>query len=103
MKLLTVQRQATVALAAATCRLCHAPIAATQQDHLLAGQPGTNRVEAAICQRCGEALRRLVDVFGPERCLVIQEHRQAVERLIGGPAAPSRHRHARNSSAPAST
>jgi hypothetical protein len=87
MKLLTLQRQAPVVPEAATCRLCDAPIAGTLQDHLLVGQPGTNRVEAAICPRCGEALRRLVEVFGPELCFVVQEHHQAVERLIGGPAA----------------
>ena len=87
MKLLTLHRQAPVAPGAAQCRLCDAPIAGTLQDHLLAGQPGTNHVEAAICQRCGEALRRLVELFGPEVTFVIQEHRQPVERLIGGPAA----------------
>jgi hypothetical protein len=89
MKLLTLRRQAPVAPEAATCRLCDTPIAGTLQDHLLAGQPGANRVEAAICQRCGETLHRLVEVFGPELCVVVQEHRQAVERLIGGPAARS--------------
>ena len=87
MTLLTLHRQAPVAPGAAQCRLCDAPIAGTLQDHLLAGQPGTNHVEAAICQRCGEALRRLVELFGPEVTFVIQEHRQRVERLIGGPAA----------------
>ncbi|MBV9172205.1 MAG: hypothetical protein JOZ81_19200 [Chloroflexi bacterium] len=87
MKLLTLHRQAPVAPDAAQCHLCDAPIAGTLQDHLLAGQPGTSRVDAAICQRCGEALRRLVETFGPELCFMIQEHRQAVERLIGGPSA----------------
>ena len=87
MKLLTLQRQAPVAPDAAECRLCDAPIAGTLQDHLLAGQPGTTRLEAAICQRCGAGLRRLVEIFGPELCFVVQDHRQAVERLIGGPAA----------------
>jgi hypothetical protein len=87
MKLLTLYRQAPVAPDAAQCRLCDAPIAGTLQDHLLAGQPGTTHLEAAICARCGEGLHRLVEVFGPELCFVIQEHRQAVERLIGGPAA----------------
>jgi hypothetical protein len=87
MKLLTLHRQAPVAPDAATCRLCDARIAGTLQDHLLVGQPGTNRVEGAICRRCGEALRRLVDLFGPEVTFVVQEHGQAVERLIGGPAA----------------
>jgi hypothetical protein len=87
MKLLTLHRQAPVAPDVAQCRLCDASIAGTLQDHLLAGQPGTNRLEAAICQRCGEALRRLVEVFGPELCFVVQEHRQAVDRLIGGPSA----------------
>jgi hypothetical protein len=87
MKLLTLHRQAPVAPDAATCRLCDARIAGARQDHLLVGQPGTNRVEAAICPRCGEAVRRLVDLFGPEIACVVQEHRQAVERLIGGPAA----------------
>ena len=86
MKLLTLQRQAPVAPDAAECRLCDAPIAGTLQDHLLAGQPGTTQLEVAICPRCGEGLRRLVEVFGPELCLVVQDHRQAVERLIGGPA-----------------
>jgi hypothetical protein len=89
MNLLTLQRQAPVAPGATACRLCDAPIAGTLQDHLLVGQPGTTHLEAAICQRCGEALRRLVEVFGPELCLVVQEHRQPVERLIGGPAARS--------------
>src|ERR671932_1715301 len=88
MNLLTLQQHAPVAPDAATCRLCDAPIAGTLQDHLLAGQPGTTHLEAAICPRCGEGLRRLVEVFGPELCFVIQEHRPAVERLIGGPAAP---------------
>ena len=87
MKLLTLQRQAPVAPEAAACRLCDAPIAGTLQDHLLSGQPGAAQVEVAICQRCGEALRRLVEFFGPELSFVIQEHRQAVDRLIGGPAA----------------
>ena len=87
MKLLTLQRQAPVAPDAAQCRLCDAPIAGTLQDHLLAGQPGTTRLEAPICQRCGAVLRRLVDVFGPELCFVVQEPRQAVERRISGPAA----------------
>src|SRR5919202_5002199 len=87
MELLTLHRQAPVAPDAAQCRLCDAPIAGTLQDHLLAGQPGTTQLEAAICPRCGEGLRRLVEAFGPELCFVIQEHRQAVERLIGGPAA----------------
>jgi len=85
MKLLTLQRQAPVAPDAAQCRLCDAPIAGTLQDHLLAGQPGTTRLEAPICQRCGAVLRRLVDVSGPELCFVVQEPRQAVERRISGP------------------
>jgi hypothetical protein len=87
MKLLTLQRQAPVAPDAATCRLCDAPITGTLQDHLLTGQPGLSRLEAATCQRCGEALRRVIEVFGPELCFVVQEHRQSVDRLIGGPAA----------------
>jgi hypothetical protein len=87
MTLLTLQRQAPVAPAAAQCRLCEAPIAGTLQDHLLAGQPGTTRPETAICQRCGAVLRRLVEVFGPQLCFVVEDHRQAVECLIGGPAA----------------
>lgn len=85
--LLTLHRQAPVAPDAAQCRLCDAPIAGTLQDHLLAGQPGTTQLEAAICPRCGAVLRRLVEVFGPELCFVVQDHRQAVECLIGGPAA----------------
>ena len=89
MTLLTLHRQAPVAPDVARCRLCDAPIAGTLQDHLLVGQPGATQLEAAICPRCGEGLRRLVEVFGPELCLVIQDHRQAVERLIGGPAARS--------------
>jgi hypothetical protein len=87
MKLLTLHRQAPVAPGATQCRLCDAPIAGTLQDHLLVGQPGTTHLEAAICQRCGEALRRLVEVFGPELCFAVRDHRQAVDRLIGGPAA----------------
>jgi hypothetical protein len=89
MKTLTLHRQAPVAPGVARCRLCDAPIAGTLQDHLLAGQPGTSQLEAAICPRCGEALRRLVELYGPELCFVIHEHRQAVDRLIGGPAARS--------------
>jgi hypothetical protein len=87
MKLLTLHRQAPVAPDAAQCRLCDAPIAGTLQDHLLVGQPGTTHLEAAICHRCGEVVRRVVDLFGPELCFVVQEHQQPVERLIGGPAA----------------
>src|SRR5919199_6280573 len=87
MKTLTLHRQAPVAPGVARCRLCDAPIAGTLQDHLLAGQPGTTQLEAAICPRCGEALRRLVEVFGPELCFVVQERPQAVDGLIGGPAA----------------
>lgn len=89
MKTLTLHRQAPVAPGVAQCRLCDAPIAGTLQDHLLAGQPGTSQLEAAICPRCGEALRRLVELYGPELCFVLHEHRQAVDRLIGGPAARS--------------
>ena len=89
MKLLTLHRQAPVALGAAQCRLCDAPIAGTLQDHLLAGQPGVSQLEAAICQRCGEALRRLVEIFGPDLSFVVREHGQAVDRLIGGPATRS--------------
>ena len=74
MKLLTLHRQAPVAPDVAQCRLCDAPIAGTLQDHLLAGQPGTTQLEVAICPRCGEGLRRLVEVFGPELCIVVQEH-----------------------------
>ena len=87
MKMLTLHRQAPVAPGATRCRLCDAPIAGTLQDHLLAGQPGTTQLEAAICPRCGETLRRLVEIFGPELCFVLHEHRQAVDHLIGGPAA----------------
>src|ERR671938_1953463 len=87
MTLLTLHRQAPVAPDVARCRLCDAPIAGTVQDHLLAGQPGATQLAAAICPRCGAGLRRLVEIFGPELCFVVQDHRQAVERLIGGPAA----------------
>ena len=89
MTLLTLQQQAPVAPDAATCRLCDAPIAGTVQDHLLAGQPGLTHLEAAICQHCGEGLRRVVEVFGPELCVMVQQHPQAVDGLIGGPAARS--------------
>jgi hypothetical protein len=89
MKTLTLHRQAPVAPGVAECRLCDAPIAGTLQDHLLAGQPGTSQLDAAICPRCGEAVARLVELYGPELCFVVHEHRQAVERLIGGPAARS--------------
>ena len=88
MTLLTLQRQAPVAPAAAECRLCDAPIAGTLQDHLLAGQPGATQLEAAICPRCGAGLRRLVEVFGPELCLVIQDHHQAQAERAG--SAPPR-------------
>jgi hypothetical protein len=90
MNLLTLLRQAPPAPGAATCRLCDRPIAATVvQDHLLAGQPGPAHLEAAICHRCGGMLRRLVRIAGPELCVVLHEHRQAVDGLIGGPAVRS--------------
>jgi hypothetical protein len=86
-KLITLHRQAPIAPDAAQCRLCDAPIAGTLQDHLLAGEPGTAQLEAAICQHCGETLGRLVEVFGPALSFVVRERPQAVASLIGGPAA----------------
>ena len=45
---LSLQRQAPVAPGVAECRLRDAPIAGTWQDHLLAGQPDTIQLAAAI-------------------------------------------------------
>jgi len=90
MKLLTLQRQAPVAPGADQCRLCDAPIAGMLQDHLLVGQPGTTRLEASICQGCGQALYRLIEAFGPKLTFVVQERPQPVHTLIGGPAERGR-------------
>jgi hypothetical protein len=87
MQLVTLQRRAPVAPGAAQCRLCDAPIAGTFQDHLLVGQPGVAHLEAAICPRCGEAVRRLAELCGPDLSVLVQDHPQSVESLIGGPAA----------------
>jgi hypothetical protein len=86
MKLLTLQRQAPVAPGATNCDLCDTPIAGIVQDHILAGQPGTALLQAAICQSCGEALARVADRFGPDMCVLVLERGPAVESLVGGPA-----------------
>jgi hypothetical protein len=85
MKLVTLQRQAPVAPDARTCRLCDVPISGALQDHLLAGQPGLSRLEAATCHRCGEVLCRVIEVFGPELCFLVQEHRPSSRDLARGP------------------
>jgi len=103
MKLLTLQRQAPVAPDAMTCRLCDVPISGTVQDHLLGGQPGLGRLEAATCQHCGEVLCRVIEVFGPELCFLVQEHRPSIDALASGPAvrnASVRARSTRNEDGP---
>ena len=74
MNLVTLQRRAPVAPGTADCRLCDAPIAGTLQDHLLVGQPGVAHHVTAICSRCGESVRRLVELYGPELSVLVQDH-----------------------------
>jgi hypothetical protein len=86
MKVITLKRQAPVAPGAATCRLCDARVDGSFQDHLLAGPPGLAHAEAVICPRCGEAVRRLVALFGSELSLIVQEQEPRLETRVGGPA-----------------
>jgi hypothetical protein len=77
MTLLTLHRQAPAAPDVAVCRLCDAFIAGELQDHLRVGQPGTAQVHAVTCDRCGLAISRLVELFGPDLKILIQDDKRA--------------------------
>jgi hypothetical protein len=93
MTLVTLQRQAPVAPNTSSCRLCDAGIAGTFQDHLLVGQPGTSQLVAVVCERCGQALTRLLELCGPDLRVLVQDAHPSVESLAGlprtAPRAPS--------------
>jgi hypothetical protein len=82
MTLVTLHRQAPVAPNVERCALCDTQILNALQDHLLLGQPGTADVRAAICQACGTAVVRLVDVCGPELTILVQDQRPAIDNLV---------------------
>lgn len=73
MKLVTLQRRAPVVPGATHCELCDVSIEGTFQDHLLVGQPGTPEHTTVICTECGETLRRLGRLCGPELSLLVPE------------------------------
>ena len=73
MPLLTLLRGAPVAPEAAACQLCNASLAGGFQDHLLVGQPGTAKTRAVICQPCGDALWRLVELFGADLRIMVRD------------------------------
>ena len=73
MPLLTLLRRAPVAPEAAACQLCNASLASGFQDHLLVGQPGTAQTRAVICQRCGDALSRLIELFGTDLRIMLRD------------------------------
>jgi hypothetical protein len=83
MTLITLQRTAPVAPNATTCRLCDVPIVGQTQDDLLIGQPGTAEVKAVICQRCGDAVVRLVDVCGSNNLSVLIKGETAPKESTG--------------------
>ena len=73
MTLITLLRRAPVAPDAAACQLCGAALAGSFQDHLLVGQPGTAETRAVICTRCGDAMSRLVELFGADLRFILKE------------------------------
>jgi hypothetical protein len=87
MTLVTLHRRAPVAPGATRCQLCDLSIDGSYQDHLQVGQPGTAGVNGVICTRCGEALSRMVSLYGNDLSFLVQDERPAVSNLIGGPAA----------------
>jgi hypothetical protein len=77
MTLVTLQRRAPVAPDLAACRLCHALLAGTFQDHLLVGQPGTAGTRAVICEQCGDAIAGLVELCGADLRLLVNDVQSA--------------------------
>lgn len=90
MTLITLQRRAPVAPAAATCRLCDASVVGGVQDHLLVGQPGTAEVRAVICTGCGDRLVRLVETFGHDLRVLVKEHQQPIALAAADRPGPDR-------------
>jgi hypothetical protein len=87
MTLVTLHRRAPVAPGVTCCQLCDLSIEGSYQDHLQDGQPGTAGVNGVICTRCGEALSRMVSLYGSDLSFLVQHDRPAVSNFIGGPAA----------------
>jgi hypothetical protein len=85
MTVVTLHRQAPVAPDATRCRLCEANLSGTFQDHVLVGQPGTSQLRAVVCEGCGQALARLVELCGPDLSLVVQDSHPSVQGLAGLP------------------
>jgi hypothetical protein len=83
MTLVTLHRRAPVAPDAAACRLCGTSIAASLQDHLLVGQPGTAELRAVICSRCGDCLAGLVELCGADLKLLVKDSQQPIARAAG--------------------
>jgi hypothetical protein len=87
MNVQTLQRTPAAIAGTTECCLCNARIAPGSELRLVAHARATSGLQSAICSRCSNVLGRVADIIGPELTLLIQQHPQHVDTLIGGPSA----------------
>jgi hypothetical protein len=73
MALLKLRRHAPEAQAQDTCSVCGARRPEDTKDHLLVGTPGTPTHDGAVCEACGTALDHVVQKFGGNLSISVEE------------------------------
>ncbi len=70
---ITLRRNAPEASSTAACTLCGKHEPGGTKDHLLVGTPGVLAHDSAVCQECGKTLGHVVERFGSDLTVHVEE------------------------------
>ncbi|HLZ29646.1 MAG TPA: hypothetical protein VKV73_20195 [Chloroflexota bacterium] len=89
MTVVRLHRHAPEAQNATTCAVCGTADEQQVTDHIQVGTPGTPHQDAGVCDACGGVLNNVVDKFGGQLTVMVEEAQQtASDREITLPGAP---------------
>lgn len=86
-----LRRKAPEAQSTETCSICGGRQSPGPRDHLLVGTPGVPSHDGAVCEGCGSVLEHVVDRFGGDLSMSVQQvkrHTDGAEAT--GPRPPDR-------------
>ncbi len=93
MTIVRLHRHAPEAQSATTCALCGTADVQAVTDHIQVGTPGTPQQDAGVCDACGRVLDNMVDKFGGDLTVMVEEaQQQASEREITVPGVQPNNR-----------
>lgn len=83
MTLMKLRRHAPEAQPATECCVCGTNDMAQVQNHVLVGTPGVPLTDGGVCEQCGRVLGRVVEKFGSELTVQVEEaQKDANERDV---------------------